>query len=278
MRLGYNTNGFTSHSLEAALRVIAGLGYRSVGLTLDHHVLDPFAPDLEERVASCKALLDELDLIAVVETGARFILDPWRKHRPTMLDDEPAERARRVDFLQRATDIAAELDAPVVSLWSGAAPDGIAPSAAIDRLVECLSAVCEHAQRRGVTVGFEPEPGMYIETMAQFDALCAAVAHPSFQLTLDIGHAHITEEVGAQQTVRSYADRIVNVHIEGMNRARHDHLVPWEGDMDVRAVMSTLAEVGYAGPATLELSRHSHAAVTTARRAFEFLGGTQQPS
>jgi sugar phosphate isomerase/epimerase len=271
MLLGYNTNGFTSHRFEDGLRIIGELGYRSVGITLDHHVLDPYAPQLDARIASCRALLDELELVPVIETGARFLLDPWNKHRPTMLDDEQPARARRVDFLQRATDIAAELGAPVVSLWSGAAPEGIDADTAMTRLVECLGAVCEHAAHRGVVVGFEPEPGMYIETMAQFDELSAAVDHPAFQLTLDIGHAHITEEDGPIDVVLRFRDRIVNVHVEGMNRARHDHLPPWEGDMDVRAVVSALEAVGYAGPATLELSRSSHAAVDTARRAYEFL-------
>jgi sugar phosphate isomerase/epimerase len=73
------------------------------------------------------------------------------------------------------------------------------------------------------------------------------------------------------ETVRRFAPRLVNVHLEGMNRAAHDHLPPWEGDLDVRAVWRTLGEVEYAGAATFELSRHSHAAVEIARQALAFL-------
>src|SRR5262245_55433805 len=105
MRLGYNTNGFTSHSLEDALRVIAGIGYQSVAITLDHHALNPYEDDLPRRVARCRRLLEDLRLVPVVETGARFLLDPWRKHWPTLLDDDAAARARRREFLGRAVEI-----------------------------------------------------------------------------------------------------------------------------------------------------------------------------
>jgi L-ribulose-5-phosphate 3-epimerase len=271
MRLGYNTNGFASHRLEDALRVMAGIGYRSVGITLDHHALDPFASDLDARARRCRALLEEVCLEPVVETGARFLLDPTRKHRPTLLEVEASQRAVRRDFLERAIDLAAELGAGAVSLWSGAA-EGNAPAEELDRLLaEGLHSLCERAAACGVVLAFEPEPGMHIESMADFDRIAALVDHPRLRLTLDVGHAHITEPDGAEATVRKYAPWLANVHLEGMRRAAHDHLVPWEGDMDVRAVVRTLREVGYAGPATFELSRHSHDAVNVARRAFEHL-------
>jgi L-ribulose-5-phosphate 3-epimerase len=269
--LGYNTNGFASHSLDDALRVIAGLGYRSVGITLDHHALNPYAADLAPRVTRCRALLRELDLTPVVETGARYLLDPWHKHSPSLLDDDKAARQRRADFLRRAVEIAVGLKAHVVSVWSGAAPPGSAPEALDSRLVEALRALCARAQERGVVVGLEPEPGMYVESMGDFERVAAAVGHPALGLTLDVGHAHITEECGAVETVRRVAPRLVNVHLEGMSRGAHDHLPPWEGDLDLRAVWQALGDSGYEGPATFELSRHSHAAVETARRAFAFL-------
>jgi L-ribulose-5-phosphate 3-epimerase len=271
MLLGYNTNGFASHSLDDALRVIAGLGYRSVGITLDHHALNPYADDLAPRVTRCRALLRELDLQPVVETGARFLLDPWRKHWPTLLDDDKAARQRRADFLRRAVEIAVGLKAHVVSVWSGAAPAEAAPEALDARLVEGLRSLCERAQARGVVVGLEPEPGMYVENMADFERVARAVDHPALGLTLDVGHAHITEECGAVETIQRFAPQLRNVHLEGMSRAVHDHLPPWEGDLDLRAVWQALGAAGYEGAATFELSRHSHAAVETARRAFAFL-------
>lgn len=272
MLLGYNTNGFTSHALDDALRVIAGLGYRSVAITIDHAALNPFSRGAPLELARVRALLEELDLVPVIETGARFLLDPWRKHRPTLVEDAPEERARRMQFLERAIDIAASLAAPCVSLWSGARPEGSAAGAdEIDeRLVDGLGALARRAAGSGVALAFEPEPGMHVASMTDFDRIVAAVGHPALRLTLDVGHAHLTED-SAAETVRRYAPRLANVHLEGMRRPVHDHLAPWEGDLDLGAVVAALREVGYAGPATFELSRHSHAAVDTARRAIEFI-------
>ena len=271
MRLGYNTNGMAHHRLPDALSMLAELGYRSVGLTLDIHHLDPFsdghAAELADVARRCKAL----DLLPVVETGARFLLDPRRKHRPTLLSADPAERGVRVEFLLRAVDAAAALGAPVVSLWSGAADDAPGEDVLDERLTEGLRAVCERAADAGVVIGFEPEPGMYVEDMAAFARIQAKVSHPAMRLTLDVGHALLTEEEGAIETVRAWAPHIVNVHLEGMRRGMHDHLVPWEGDLDVRATVRALRDVGYDGPATLELSRHSHDAARVAKAAFEFL-------
>lgn len=271
MRLGYNTNGFTSHSLEGALAVIGGLGYRSVGITIDHGALAPGSAELPGQLERTRALLVELDLLPVIETGARFLLDPWRKHRPTMLDDDEDARRQRVAFSTSAIEIAAALGAPAVSLWSGAAEErSTASTAELDeRLRDGLAVLCRRAADAGVVVAFEPEPGMHVSSMADFDRIAAAVAHPALALTLDVGHAHLTEQ-SAAATVRRYADRIANVHLEGMRRPHHDHLLPWEGDLDVPAVLGALREAGYAGPATFELSRHSHAAVDVARRAIEF--------
>ncbi|BCB84258.1 hypothetical protein Psuf_015710 [Phytohabitans suffuscus] len=106
LRFGYGTNGFANHRLTDALAVIADLGYEGVALTLDHDHLDPFAPDLARRTDDLASTLDRLGLSVVVETGARYLLDPWHKHAPTLLHDDPA---KRLEFLRRAVRIGADL-------------------------------------------------------------------------------------------------------------------------------------------------------------------------
>src|SRR4051812_34519401 len=100
MFLGYNTNGFAHHRLEDAVEILAELGYGGLALTLDVHHLDPFAPDITPRLAAVRRRLDHFGLRCAVETGARFLLDPRRKHQPTLLSADPAGRARRVTFLE----------------------------------------------------------------------------------------------------------------------------------------------------------------------------------
>src|SRR5262245_3302850 len=115
---GYNTNGFAHHPLEDAIVILAGLGYRSVAITLDHRALDPYDPGLPYQLGAVSDLLRGRGLRSVVETGARFLLDPWHKHQPTLVSPNPAQRERRLDFLRRAVNVARFLGSDAVSLWS----------------------------------------------------------------------------------------------------------------------------------------------------------------
>jgi sugar phosphate isomerase/epimerase len=275
MRFGYNTNGFAHHRLEDALRILADLGYESVALTLDYHALNPYDADLDRQLAAIGGLLGRLKLRSVIETGARFLLDPWRKHQPTLLSPEP-ERARRLDFLRRAVDIARALGADAVSFWSGAASDAAPESVLMDRLVEGCRALCDYAAEAGVRLAFEPEPGMFIDTMARFAQLRERVAHPVLGLTIDIGHLHCLGEVPIADRLREWRELLWNVHIEDMRRGVHDHLMFGEGEIAFGPVLRALAEIGYAGGVHVELSRHSHNAVETARRALAFLHAAQR--
>ena len=271
MRLGYNTNGFAHHTLDDALTILAELGYRSAAITLDHHAISPLVRGWEREAERVRGLLDRLGLACVVETGARFLLDPRRKHWPTLLSAREEDRRRRLDFLCRAVDIAAILRADAVSFWSGS-PDVAAPEneLMVELVVQCTP-LCEYAAERGVRLAFEPEPGMFVDTMARYDTLELILTYPNFGLTLDVGHVHCMGESPAATYIRQWGEKLWNVHIEDMRRGVHDHLMFGEGEMDFPPILAALRGVGYAGGVHVELSRHSHDAVNVARRSLEFL-------
>jgi L-ribulose-5-phosphate 3-epimerase len=271
MFFGYNTNGFAHHQLEDALVILAELGYRSVALTLDVHHLHPFKADLATRAESVRELLDKLGLKCVVETGARFLLDPRHKHQPTLLSPTPVECMRRLDFLFRAVDVAGLLGADVVSFWSGTSVDEPGTEELWTRLVEGCTRLADYAAARQVRLGFEPEPGMFVGTMAGYAELRQRVDRPNFGLTLDIGHLHCQGETPIEEAIRTWREVLCNVHIEDMRRGVHDHLMFGDGEIDFGPVLRALEEIGYTGGVHVELSRHSHDAVNTARAALAFL-------
>jgi sugar phosphate isomerase/epimerase len=273
MLLGYNTNGFAHHRLEDALDILAELGYRSVAITLDHHVLYPYVGDTAwlKETRTLRRRLEKLGLRSAIETGARFLLDPRRKHQPTLISPDPQERYKRLNFLVMAVQTAAELGSDAVSFWSGAPTDRAPRKELMERLLHGCGKLCEAADLHHVRLAFEPEPGMFIDTMARFAQLHRRVAHPAFGLTLDIGHLHCMAELPITDHLRKWRDVLWNVHIEDMRRGVHDHLMFGEGEIDFGPVMKTLEAIAYQGGVHVELSRHSHDAVNTARRAIEFL-------
>ncbi|MBL6078329.1 sugar phosphate isomerase/epimerase [Belnapia sp. T18] len=258
LRFAYNTNGAANHRLADAIALIAEAGYDGIALTLDFQHLDP----LEEGwVARTEALARELRtrrLGCVIETGARFLLDPRHKHEPTLLTPEPAGRARRIAFLQRAIDIGNILQAEAVSFWAGVPRPGVDRGEAGEWLLEGLAQVTDYATRRGVTPALEPEPGMLVETLDDWARLQPHL--PGLTLALDLGHCLVTQEREPPAAVREFAAQIGTVAIEDMRRGDHTHLPFGEGDMDIPACLDALEEVGFARLVCVELSRESHRA------------------
>ncbi|HEV2947231.1 MAG TPA: sugar phosphate isomerase/epimerase family protein [Gemmataceae bacterium] len=271
MLFGYNTNGFAYHHLKDALAIIAELAYESVGLTLDYGPLNPYAPSRRLGIALTQGLLAENRLRSVIETGARFLLDPRHKHQPTLLSAKELDREKRLDFLCKAVDIAKELGADLVSFWSGTPLNQPGEAVLWDRLVAGCRHLCDYAEKQKVRLAFEPEPGMFIDTMARFAELKERVNHPLFGLTIDIGHLHCQGEIPISDHLRRWKDCLWNIHIEDMRRGVHEHLMFGEGEIDFVPVLRTLHEIGYQGGVHVELSRHSHDAVETARKAMAFL-------
>ena len=271
MRFAYGTNGFTDHRLDDALLVLADLGYDGVALTLDSGHLDPYAPGLARRVDAVATRLTALGLRVVVETGGRYVLDRHRKHHPTLLSPAP-EAARRIDLLSRAVRVAADLGADAVSFWSGAKAPGLSDGEAWGRLRRGVEHVLAQAERHGVVLGFEPEPGMFVQNIAGFERLLALLGAPSrLGMTLDLGHCGCVEPDPIPECVRRAGPWLVNVQIEDMRRGVHEHLEFGEGEIDFPPVLAALAETGYRGLVGVELPRHGHAAPVVAERSLRFL-------
>jgi sugar phosphate isomerase/epimerase len=271
LRFGYGTNGLADHGLADALAWLADEGYDGVAVTLDHR-LDPLAPGLPARAAALGEQARDLGLGIVVETGARYVLERAAKHQPTLCSDDPDGRRRRLDYLRLAVDAGEAMGAEAVSFWSGTPDAGVTAAVAWDRLVAGCAELVDHAAGRGVTLGFEPEPGMLVDRLAGYERLAAALGDPPlFGLTLDVGHCRCNEDDDVVTCVRRSGRRLVNVQIEDMRRGVHEHLDFGEGEIDFPPVLAALSEVGYRGLVAVELPRHSHAAHEVVPRALAFL-------
>lgn len=257
MQLGFNTNGLQNHRLEDGLRLLGDAGYEAVALTPDVMHLDPFRVTASE-IRRLAALLEQLGLTVVMETGARFLLDPARKHEPTLMTRDPQARRRRIDFYRRVAEIGGDLGARVVSFWTGADPwPGPESGSWMSEGVSLAAAAIRGA---GLTPALEPEPAMAVETVHDYQALCREIGEEAPRLTLDVGHLLVTGEGEPEEMIPRCAADIVQVHLEDMKRGLHLHLPPGEGDMDFPAVRSALEQIGYRGAVCFELSRSSHRA------------------
>ena len=271
MYLGYNTNGLANHDPLQAIELIAELGYEGIAITVDHGWLNPFDPQFDVRLREFQNALELYRLKTVVETGARFLLNPNVKHEPTLISEGSENRSQRIDYLKHCIDVAASLGSDCVSLWSGKKPDTVNLQTAMDRLAESLDPVIQYAESNGVIIGFEPEPDMLIDTMNAYERLLQWIDSPTFQLTLDIGHLFCQGEVPIVDFIWRWKDRIVNVHIEDMKAGEHEHLMFGDGHIHFPPIFAALQEINYQGGVYVELSRHSFNAPVFAKQSIDFL-------
>ena len=304
LRLAYNTNGWPQHELPEIARQLAALGYDGIAITPDTFHLNPLGAGAAGEARALRRLLDELHLAVAVETGSRFLLDPARKHQPTLLSGPAGARAR-LDLLRHCLDLAVALRAETFSFWAGAwapdpgtpretqgargdsgARDASAPApvdapareALLDRLCAGTSALLDHARGSGVLVCFEPEPGMAVASLTELQEFLGRLARPELRVMLDVGHVPVKERdqpaplaSAAAVQALSRAGRLGGLQLDDCAGRVHEHLLPGDGELDWRQLLAAIAASGYRGLASLELPRHGHDPVSAARRALAFL-------
>jgi sugar phosphate isomerase/epimerase len=272
MKAGYSTNSFGDVNPLDALSLLCEQGYASLAITPDRNILNPYEKTFASEVRVWQHALAKAQMRCVVETGARHLLDSKRKHHPTLLSDAQDDCSRRIEFLRQAIELAGQLNADCVSLWSGAVCSDADETLLWRKLTDGVGEVLDHASRCGVMLGFEPEPGMFIDTVARAEELFERLGRPkSLGLTVDIGHLECLGERPLAATVRDVADRIVNVHIDDMIVCRHEHLPLGKGDIDYVPIFRELLAARYQGGLHVELPRQSHRWYETAKESYEFI-------
>ncbi len=268
---GYNTNGFAHHKIEDALQILAELGYRSIAFTLDYNTVEPFAANAILKARELGKMAQDLGLNLVIETGARFLLDPRSKHQPTLLSKQASDRKKRADFLLRCAELGLAMGSNTLSFWSGKPDFEAAEDGYWELIIEQCVLIIRQMENSGMKIAFEPEPGMFIDTMEKFQHLHQAISHPKFGLTLDIGHLECMNEMPLLPHLEKWSSVLWNIHLEDMRQGVHDHLLPGEGSLDFGKVFEGLNKIKYEGGLHWELSRHSHDAIETARKCRQFM-------
>jgi ribosomal protein S12 methylthiotransferase accessory factor len=254
--------------------MLADEGYAGVALTLDVQHLDPFADDALRQAEVLRRLCDSLGLGIMVETGARFLLDPRRKHQPTLVSPTPEGRARRLAFLRRCCGLADVLGAEAVSFWAGIPEPDVNRSIAWTWLLDGVQQLLESHGDAPYALALEPEPGMLVADCDDWRRLAAQA--PGLTLALDTGHCVVEGRWSPQEAVTAHAAQLGTVAVEGMRRGVHEHLPLDEGDVDLPAVLASLSDARWEGLVTLELSRDSHRAHEMVPRAMAYLRACEQ--
>jgi sugar phosphate isomerase/epimerase len=256
MQLAFSTNAYLNYSFAEAVRRLARIGYRGVEIMADvPHAWPAFL--LEEQKQGIRdALARHKMAVSNVNAFMMHAVNDARQRywHPSWIEPDRYYRQVRIDHTKRALTLARELGARCITTEPGGPVEpGTSWQAALRLFVEGLKPVAEHAEKEGVLLLVEPEPGLLIETADQFLELMRHVDSPAVGLNFDIGHAYCVGDDPAT-TIPRVAGYIRHFHLEDIAATRvHHHLIPGEGAIDFAAVLRAVRAIGYTGWVTVEL-------------------------
>jgi sugar phosphate isomerase/epimerase len=274
MKLAFSTNAYLNFPFLEAVTRLAALGYEGVEIMADvpHAWPAYLLPDqkaaLREALAKNKLAISNINAFMM-----HAVNDRRQKYwHPSWIEPDPNYRAIRIDHTMRALTLAKELGAKCITTEPGG-PVGKGESwtAALKLFVEMLKPVIEHAEKEGVLLLIEPEPGLLIETTDQFLELMQYISSPAVGMNYDVGHAFCVKDDPAT-TIPRVAKYIKHFHLEDIAATRiHQHMIPGTGAIDFKATLAAIRSIGYDGWLTVELYPYVENPDDAARRGREFL-------
>jgi len=256
MKLAFSTNAYLKYSFSDAVRRLAKIGYTGVEIMADvPHAWPAFL--LEEQKESIREAL-RANHLAIANINAfmmHAVNDPRQRYwHPSWIEPDRHYRQIRIDHTMRALTLAKELGAPCITTEPGGPVEaGASWSAALNLFVEMIKPVAEHAEKEGVLLLIEPEPGLLIETADQFLEFMQQIDSPAVGLNYDVGHAYCVKDEPAA-TIPRVAKYIRHFHLEDIAATRvHHHLIPGEGAIDFAAIFRAIRAMNYQGWVTIEL-------------------------
>lgn len=274
MELAFSTNAYTRFTLTQALEGIRAAGFGAAEILAD----TPHAyPGTLNSALVCQIARDVERLglrVSNINANCSFgyFRDPPSEafFEPSLISPNPAWREDRIRMIGRCLDLAKAVGASNVSITSGRCLGDVSPERAESLLTDNLRRVLDMADRAGVDVGIECEPGLYLEYAAELREWIDRLNHPRLGANLDVGHSQVLGE-SIPDAIRLLRGRIWNLHVEDIPGRKHYHLIPGEGTLDWGALRDALRGVGYARTVTVELYTQTADPDGAARKSLMFL-------
>ncbi len=170
------------------------------------------------------------------------------------------ESEERFQAVRNAIRVAKEMESPLVII-NGAKKNEEEPfEVQWNRQIEKTKELCVYAEQLGVELAMEFEPGFVLDTTALTLKAFQEINSPVLKINADIGHIFL-QDPDPMAAIESCKGLIIHAHVENMKTGIHNHLVPYEGDMDLPAYIAKLRETGFDGMAAFDAYQYDYEAV-----------------
>jgi len=269
VKFSFSANAFRKFSLVETIRHLADAGYGAIEIMAD--TPHAYPPHLDS--SSLREIKETLKRYSMKVANINAFMmhaegDTWH---PSWIEKDENLRRKRIEHTINCIDLAAEIGADTISTEPGGPLAGMTQREGELLFREGLLEVSERARDQGVRILIEPEPGLLIETSHQFSDFFHDLDPDVFGLNFDIGHFFCVGEDPAD-LVEKLKAQTRHYHLEDIAADRgHHHLMPGQGAIDLRAVLSAIKATDYTGYITVELYPYENEPVATAREALAYL-------
>jgi fructoselysine 3-epimerase len=274
MRLAFSTNAYAKVALLRTLRGIRAAGFEGVEILADAPHAYPDTMDAAHMLAITRQL-DRLDL-EVSNVNCNTAMGYWkdapaeRFFEPSLISPKAEHRAERIRLIEKAMQFAADVGCLNISIASGRMIAGVTQESAARHFGESLKNLLDEAERLGVDVGVECEPGLFIEFVAELREWIGKINNPRLGANLDVGHCQVMGE-SIPESVKGLHDRIWNVHVEDIAGRKNFHLIPGEGTLDWKGLCNSLRSIDYERFLTVELNAQMPDPQAAAESSYKFM-------
>ena len=200
-----------------------------------------FTEDFPERMKACM----EKNGVKAYSVGAHM---------------DYTESEEKLQAIIKAVGVAAKLGAKQMIINGAIRKEELTFEEQWDKLIADTKLICAEAEKQNVYLAMEFEPGFVADNTEKMLKAFKEIHSPMLLVNADIGHVFLQDEdpMAALEKCRGL---VVHAHLENMAKGVHNHLIPWEGDMDLKAYLSKLKEIGFDGNASLDVYQYDYESV-----------------
>ncbi len=217
-------------------------------------LLDMFWTDESREIAEVKRRCAALGLELPVYSISTNFFQP-----------DAAARAQQLDSLRHGVDVAAQLGAGLLRVFSGDKIPGYSLEQGINWVVDSLGAGADYAASQGITLALENH-GHVAGRSEQVRGIIEAVSSPALRANLDTGNFLLVGQ-NPLQAASALVDLVALVHLkdftyaapdetghvyQGLDGKHYTGSIVGEGLVDLAGIHSVLAGNGYDGWLSLE--------------------------
>jgi sugar phosphate isomerase/epimerase len=231
MKYSFMTFSTPTLNLAEVMAVAKRYGYDGIEPRLDaHHAhgIEVTATAAERKAIRSQAAASGISL-ACLATSLSFA--------------DPAAEAEMVKQAHERIDLAGDVDAPVIRIFGGQVPKELSREKAMEQIAKCLSAVADHAARRGVVVCMETHDDWC--DPVHVAAVLARVNHPAIACNWDVMHPVRTGLASVEKSFEILRRWIRHTHLHDGTKGVLSPI--GTGEIDHKIFLKLLKGAGYTG-------------------------------